>query len=122
MFFICVIGMGIRGLHKILRLSNIDVVDMDNFKSIGIDASIWLHKFKYVDGSALGSNPNHDGWKEAFKAAFKKLGKTKKLTFVFDGKTPPYKMKEHEARRTNNEYVQKLNNILLVYTFYLIFE
>jgi 5'-3' exonuclease len=35
------------------------------------------------------------------------------LIFVFDGKTPDFKLKEHQHRRENNEYLEKTAHKLL---------
>lgn len=73
-----------------------------------------MHKFKYVDGCALGIDKTHSGWKEAFRSAFKKLiNDYNKVIFVFDGKVPPHKTKEHEHRRESNDRLRKLAKELL---------
>ncbi len=91
--------MGIEGLMKIIRTERVAVNAELGFKVFGIDASIWMHKFKYVDGCELGIDRNHDGWKCAFVNTFKTLAELGKLVFVFDGKTPKCKEAEHLKRR-----------------------
>ena len=107
--------MGIKNLLKFITFNDITLTDLKKFNKIAIDISCWLHKVKYADNCSLAINPNHDGWKCAFKNIFSPICKSHDVIFVFDGKTPKIKQKEHQHRRENFEIMKKM------YLKYLIF-
>lgn len=111
--------MGIKSLFKskYLLLNEIDSVQTKlkdhQIKNIAIDISCWIHKAKYASECDLAINESSKAWLYMIYHSFKSLSKSFNLTFVFDGKTPDYKLKEHLKRRENNKYLLKLGKELI---------
>ena len=100
--------MGIKNLLSFIKLKQVNLDNLNNYKRIAIDISCWLHKVKYADNCALAINKNHDGWKCALINIFSSLCKNHEVIFVFDGKTPEIKKNEHESRRENFQILKKI--------------
>ncbi len=101
--------MGIKGLFKLLNLKKVNIsTDLDGVKKIAVDVSCWLHRVKYAGGCALGIDPEDEAWEKVFFNIFIKLRTYFDLVFVFDGKTPEIKRKEHERRRESNYMIKKM--------------
>jgi 5'-3' exonuclease len=91
--------MGISNLLKFISLRKINTWSLF-YDNIYIDASCWLHKAKYAGGFDLALNPDSIYFIEFISKMIAPFD-SRKLIFVFDGKTPPIKQQEHDNRRLN---------------------
>lgn len=111
--------MGIKSLFKSKYLLLNELTSTQNklqemgIKNIAIDISCWIHKAKYANNCELAINESSKAWLYMIYHSFKSLSKNFNLIFVFDGKTPDHKLKEHFKRRENNENLIKLGKELI---------
>lgn len=111
--------MGIKSLLKSKYILLNEIISVENklkemgIRNIAIDISCWIHKAKYAGECDLALNESSKAWLYAIYHTFKNLSKNFNLTFVFDGKTPEHKLKEHLKRRENNQNLIKLGKELI---------
>jgi 5'-3' exonuclease len=109
--------MGINDLFKIMDLENVtinDLVKKRGIKSVAIDMSCWLHRFKYARNCEMAIDVSSTAFLELFLVWLEPFINNKiKICIVFDGKTPEFKKHEHESRRMNFETKKVLAKTLM---------